>query len=220
MTKVSKILVALAVCALSATLLAGCGGGGGYSAKDLVQGNMDVIYLDKADPAYCKAVNITEAQAHQEYLDGLAVESTYFAQKYDINYDLAGEEAYNKVIDLLDRIYSNSRYEVGEMTSNGDIDVVTVTIYPINIYYDFQADLEQTIHPRWLAQYQAGAFASDAEAERVWVDYIVEGMSAHLNNVTYQDPQTIQVQVVKDSDGVRSISQNDWSRIDILILAY
>ena len=218
MSKISKILVALTAGALSAALLVACGGGG-YSAKDLVQGNMDVIYLDKADPTYCDAVNITPEEAHQQYLDGLATESTYFAQKYDINFDLAGEESYDKVIDLLDKIYANSRYEVGEMTTNGDIDVVTVTIYPINIYGDFESDSEAILEA-WRNDYASGKFASDEEAEAAWVDAIVTGLSKYVDNPSYLDPQTIQVQVTRDDDGYRSISQNDWSRIDVLMLAY
>ena len=216
----SKILAVLFSCAFAVAMLAGCGAAGGFTAKDLVQGNLDVIYLDKASPDYLKAVKISAEEAHQDYLNGLAAESEYLADLYDIDFSLAGDAAYNEAIDLLGKIYQHSKYEVGSATKNGDANVVSVTIHPMNIYYDFQPDLD-AIHSDWLAKYENNEFASEADAEAAWAHAIIQGLSKHVDPMTYQSPQTIQVQVVQDpSDGLYTISDNDFSRIDTPMLAY
>ena len=102
------------------------------SVGALVQGNLDELYLGQYNEDFLQLVDITEAEAEQNYLDGLDVEAQFFAQYFLI--ENLTDDIKAEIVDLYKEIYSHSRYEVGEATEvDEDTYGVPVTIYPIDI---------------------------------------------------------------------------------------
>ena len=130
--KRTKPLLALVLAAVMALSLAGCGTLMTDSVGALVQGNLDELYLGQYNEDFLQLVDITEAEAEQNYLDGLDVEAQFFAQYFLI--ENLTDDIKAEIVDLYKEIYSHSRYEVGEATEvDEDTYGVPVTIYPIDI---------------------------------------------------------------------------------------
>lgn len=214
MKKHLGFLTALLVLVLA---LAGCGGG--FDAAQLLQGNLDVLYLGQYDETYLKSVNLTEEQATAYYEEGMETEMEYFAYYFDIDSSLISAETKQSIIDMYKQIYAYSKYEVGDTTKNGDTYLVQLTIYPIDIIDKFDAEAFQT---NWQQRVASGEFdsMSNAQFEEAWTQSIVAKISERLNKVGYLDAQTISVQITKDADGYYGITDNDFERIDEMIISY
>lgn len=199
--------------------LALCGCGGGFDAAQLLQGNLDVLYLGQYDEEYLKSVNLTEEQATALYDEGMETEYEYFAYYFDIDTSLISDETKQAIIDLYKQIYAYSKYEVGDTSKNGETYLVQLTIYPIDIISKFDPDQFQT---QWQNRINAGEFdaMSDAQFEEAWAKSIIDSLSARVEKIGYLDPETISVQIAKDTDGYYCITDNDFQRIDELIIAY
>lgn len=61
---------------------------------------------------------------------------------------------------------------------------------------------------------------SDEEYEAAWAEGIIEMVRARLDNIDYLEPETISVQITADDEGYYSISDNDFQRIDALMIQY
>ena len=61
---------------------------------------------------------------------------------------------------------------------------------------------------------------SDAEFDEAWIVAILDAIAPRLDNVGYLEPETISVQIAKDSDGYYTITENDFSRVDELMIQY
>lgn len=202
--------------------LLGLGGFSASAAADLVQGNLDVIYLNEYTDAYLNSVDMTAAQADQEYATGIATEVEYFAYYFDIVLDSCDSSIESQITELYHQIYDHSKYEIGSATKNDDTYLVELTIYPIDIFQKAIEEDGEAMQAAWQEQVNSGAFDSSDESvfETAWAQMIIDMVSGHLDSIGYLDPETITVQVVPDSEGVYSISQNDFERIDTLIISY
>lgn len=213
-----KWLAAAAGAALCMALLSGCGGL--FSAKALVQGNLDLVYLNQYTDEYLKSVNLTAEEAAEQYEAGIAVEVGYFVEYFNIELDLCDDSIEPQITELYHEIYDHSKYEVGEETKNDDYYLVELTVYPIDIMQkvveedaeDFVADMQD--------RYMADEFTTEEEYETAWAQGIIDLVSARLDSIGYLEPETISVQVGPDSDGVYCIADNDFTRIDGLIISY
>ena len=74
----------------------------------------------------------------------------------------------------------------------------------------------------WQARIDDGDFndMSDEEYEEAWANAIIDLVKSRISTIGYLDPQTISVQVTKDDDGVYSIDEGDFQRIDMLMIQY
>lgn len=229
--KRGKALIFLVVLALFVGILSGCASVELlskylseyiFSATELVQGNMDITYLNQYTDEYLQSVDMTVAEADAYYEDGLAAEKEYFASYFNIYLDLCPDSVDQRITDLLDNIYSHSKYEVGEQTTSGDTYLVSVTIYPIDIIDCFYEDDWETLQEQLTEIDESGALEemTEEEQETWWAESILDLLEARLDSIGYLDPETISVQVSPDEDGIYSISDNDFYRIDSLIIAY
>ena len=230
--KKGKTLIAVALSLVCALALSGCGGilsilgnSPAETVKTLVQGNLDEIYLGKYDSEFLELTNTTEAEAEQNYLDGLSVEARYFADYCSIDY--LTDEIEDEIVDLYKDIYSHSKYELGEVRKiDDDTYGVQLTIYPMDIMQQL-ADSSVDAITEFNAQY------SDAELELIntdpdayaaydeaWAQMLIDLCRSLIPGTGYMDPVTMLVQVVRDSDGYWSISDNDFSEIDADIIYY
>lgn len=225
--KKARRAVAIAAALVLALSLAGCGTMMEDSVQALVQGNLDEIYLGKYNEDFLQLVDITEAEAEQNYLDGLEVEAQYFAALFSIDY--MTEELTAEIVDLYKEIYSHSRYEVGETTKvDDDTYGVPVTVYPIDVLQLAMDNLEAAA-TELQSQYtdeQIQAIINEDEAalqayDADWAQMCIGLVREQLPNLGYLDAEEMVVQVTQDeSDGLWVIADNDFQRIDNLMIYY
>lgn len=210
----------LLITVVLAGVLAACGVG--FDAGNLVEANLDIIYKNEYTEAELKQHNTTEEEAQEIYQDGLQQEAEYFADYFDIDLTLLSEETNQRILDMYAKIYAASNYEVGKVTTNGDIYKVDVKVYPITIMADFINEDADAIMDAWQQRMDSGELTNmtDEEFEEAWADGIISGIEARTDNITYDDSYTITVEVSKDSDGYYVISDDGIGRIDELIIAY
>lgn len=210
------LLTALAMVLM---LLPGCSS---FSAAELVKNNLDLIYLNQYSDEYLKRVNLDKAQAEQQYQDGLSVEADVFAELFNIDLDSCDDAIKEQILELYRQIYSHSKYEVGTESRNGDVYLVPLTVYPIDIFAKVIEEDVEDFGSTMQSREEAGEFAemTDEEFETVWAQAVIDMVASHLDSIDYLDGQTISVQVTQDDEGAYSIDSSDFQRIDSLVIAY
>lgn len=191
-------------------------------ALTLVQGNLDVIYLNQYTQEYLDAVGMTQERADEEYEHGIEVERDYFANYFNIELDDCADSIEDQIEDLYRQIYTHSKYEVGEVTWDGSAYCVELTIYPIDIMQKVVNEDAEAFGADWQARGEAGEFdsMSDEEFETTWAQEVINLVSARLDGIGYLDAQTITVHVEPDSTGTYSINSDDFNTIDTLMIQY
>ncbi len=219
MMKRTRIAALCGILLLGLLTLTACGG---FDAKALVQGNLDVIYLGTYDQDYLDMVEITEEEAEASYNEGIENEATFFCDYFDVDWDALTAEGQQAILDMYKQIYQHSKYEVGEVTRNSDTYLVELTVYPIDIIKKFVDEDSDFFLDSWQHRLDTGEFDlyTDEEFEQAWASEIVTLISARLDNIGYLDPETISVQIAQDDDGYYVITDNDFQRIDELMIAY
>lgn len=217
--------VLLAVLLLAAAL-AGCSSGSEF-ASTYVQGVLDAIYLGQFNPEYTAVLDdYSEEGLRQSYLEGMAVEAEYFAAYFDVT--VLTDETKAKLAEMYQEIYSHAKYEVKEAVKAEEGFFVEVVIYPIDIVQQvMEQDIEAYIDA-FMVRYDAGEFAemTDTEYEDEWAAGIIQLFYDRMDQLGYEEPQSLSVQVKLDesaSDSKRNvyyISDTDMSTIDRYIIAY
>lgn len=215
-----RIIAVILVLVMCAALLTGCGSK--VPAKDLVQGNLDAVYLGKFSSDYLKLVGSNEEKAKDDYDTGIDNEVEYFAAYFNIDLDMCDDDIRDEIADLYHEIYAKSKYEVGSETGSDDKYLVELTVYPIDIFQKVTDDDADNFNAMWQARIDDGDFndMSDEEYEEAWANAIIDLVKSRISTIGYLDPQTISVQVTKDDDGVYSIDEGDFQRIDMLMIQY
>lgn len=215
-----RIGIALLAALLCLALLAGCGAT--FDAARLVKGNLDVLYLGKIDPEYLALVSDTEEACRSHYEQGLEVEAEFFAEYFEIVLDMCPDTTKDEIIDLYREIYSHSWYEVGDATRSDDTYLVSLTVHPIDIMQKIMDEDAEIFMEDYYARIEAGEYddMSEEEYEAAWAEGIIEMVRARLDNIDYLEPETISVQITADDEGYYSISDNDFQRIDALMIQY
>lgn len=196
--------------------------GGEAKAFALVQGNLDVIYLNQYTQEYLDAVGMTQERAEEEYEHGIEVERDYFANYFNIVLDDCADGIEDQIEDLYRQIYTHSKYEVGEVTWDGSAYCVELTVCPIDIIQKVVNEDIEAFSADWQARSEAGEFdrMSDEEFETTWAQEIINLVSARLEGIGYLDAQTITVHVEPDSSGTYQINDDDFNAIDTLMIQY
>ena len=191
-------------------------------AKELVQGNLDVIYHNSYTDDYLEMVNSTSAEAEQQYYDGLDVEVQFFEQYFGIEYD--NEEIHSRLVELYDQIYSKSQFSVGESVRDDEGNyVVTVTVQPLDIIQKSVEDLPPAVE-QFNSQYtQEQIDAMDEEAYKAydakWADIVISVVEENLTDMDYLPEQTVEMKVAK-SDDLWGITDDSMGEIDTLMIQY
>lgn len=224
MNRIVKKLLALALgCALGLGVLTGCGNT--FTADALVQGNLDLIYLNQYNDDYLNIVSMTAEEANAQYEEGIAMEVQYFADYYDIVLDACDETIEPQLAEMYRQIYSHSKYEVGSVSKNGETFLVQLTVYPMDIMQKVQNEDAEGFVADWSARLEGGEFDPEApdyetKLETAWAQAIIDMVKGRIDTIGYLEPQTISVQVNKNEQDLYVIDDGDFSRIDSLIIQY
>lgn len=209
----------IAVCAaLAAALLAGCGLAS-FDPKAHLQGNLDAQYLNKYSDEYLNSVVNTKEELEKAYDDGLDVEVDYFIEYFGIEIDKCADTVKTEIKDIYKEIYSHAKYEVGDASKSGDTYLVSLTVYPIDIVQKVVNDDWDAFAEAWQAD-DTLYDMTEEEFETAWAEGVIGLFKARLDSIDYLEPETISVQIVKNEEGIYTISSNDFQRIDSLIIQY
>lgn len=219
-----KRLAALLLALVLVFSMTACGGSMEETVTQLVQGNLDELYLGKFDESYLELVSATEEECEQSYLEGLEIEAEYFAYYFNVEY--LTDELKADIVELYKEIYSHSKFTVNPATKlDDDTYAVKVQISPINIFdLVLQAESEGAMDDFYNKYATVDINAMTDEEYKAydteWAYAIIDLCYEQLPNVGYMDEQSIAVQVTKDTDGLWCITDNDMGTIDELIIYY
>ncbi len=222
MKKSMKKGLALVLTALMCLgILTSCGNS--FSAGDLVQGNLDLIYLNQYTDQYLKSVNLSREEARAQYEQGIDVEVEYFCNYFSIVLDSCEEGIRDQIVDLYHVLYNHAKYEVGGVSKNGDTYLVELTVYPIDTIHKVMTEDKDAFAAAWTERIESGEFEGlsdgDPKIETAWAQSVLDMVNARLVSIGYGEPKTVSVQVTNDGDGY-TINKDDFGRIDALIIDY
>ncbi len=197
------------------------------NAETLVQSNLDVLFRGIYDTEFLKTADLDEAGAEEIFLNNIDTQLEFFASYIDIEYlpdDLRAE-----LSDVFKEIYSRSKYEVGTATYDGLLTcTVELTVYPMDIITRL-TDAIDAGEMNWFGEKYANVSTDDMDEEtyqafdRDWADGIIALLRELLPESGYEEPQVLEVKVVKQStDGEErwTVSDSSLSEIDACILTY
>lgn len=211
------IMIAL-LCCFSLT---GCSSDD-FDAALLVKGNLDSIYLNSPSEEYLTLCETTKETCTENYEAGIQTEVDYFISFFDFDETMMTESTRDRITELYEDIYDHSKYEVGSVTKSDDDYLVSVTIYPIDIFEKMYDEDYNDFYLSYEEKYNSGVSAEELEA--YWQNGILEMAESHLDSLGYLDPVTLSVQVtpVEETEDTiyYSISENDLVTIDENIIDY
>lgn len=226
MKDVKKIITLLLVVALSLSMTA-CSSLGSASFEEsvvqLVQGNLDSLYLGQFNEDYLELVNAEEEECRADYQAGLRTEAEFFAYYFDISYPT--EEILTEIEQMYEQIYSKSRYTVsGASELDENTYAVKVQISPIDIIQLAVDNSDAQLAP-FFERYQDVDVMemTDEEYEAYdaeWASAVIQLVESQLPNMGYMDEQSIAVQIVKGDDDIWRIADSDMVKIDELMIYY
>ena len=194
-----------------------------FDAKAYVEGLLKETYLGEFDEGYMTLVGITEEEAQATYENSLDVGSNNFYYFYDIEYP--AEEFHEKMMDLYKRIYAHAKFEVVSAAEQDDGSFsVKLSIEPINIVQLAEAKFEEAMQPfydKYPMEVQQAM--SDAEYEAMDQEYaqmILDLYESVMPEIGNEEAQSLSVQIEKGEDGYYSLTDDDFNRIDSLIINY
>lgn len=194
-----------------------------FDAKAYVEGLLKETYLGEFDKNYMTLVGITEEEAQATYENCLDVEAQFFCYFYDIEYPT--EEQMSQIKDLYAHIYANAKFQVVSAAQQEDGSFsVKLSIEPINIVQLAEARFEDTMQPfydKYPADVQQAM--SDAEYEAMDQEYaqmILDLYESVMPEIGNEEAQSLSVQIEKGEDGYYSLTDDDFNRIDSLIINY
>ncbi|MBR5217334.1 MAG: hypothetical protein IKV68_03130 [Oscillospiraceae bacterium] len=192
------------------------------SMANLVQGNLDCIYLGKVTKDYAESVNSTVDECLADYKTGLEMEAEYFANYFDIEYYT--DDVKTKLIDLYREIYSHSSFTVGAASRLDDtIIVVKVDIKPIDIFAQL-TDQSDVLLADFYNKYTQDVVDAMTDAEyqaydKEWAETLISACKKLLPNVGYEESVSLAVQVILQDDAW-VIADESMGDIDTEIIYY
>ena len=225
--KKMKRFAALAL-ALGLTLTLGACKKSGLSTFDAtayVEGLLKETYLGEFDEGYMTLVGITEEEAQATYENSLDVESNNFYYFYDIEYPT--EEFHEKMMDLYKRIYAHAKFEVVSAAAQDDGSFsVKLSIEPINIVQLAEAKFEEAMQPfydKYPMEVQQAMDVGDEKyvaMDQEYAQMILDLYESVMPEIGNEEAQSLSVQIEKGEDGYYSLTDDDFNRIDSLIINY
>ena len=205
---------------------------GESSMTELVQGNLDSVYLGKVTPEYLKLVDSTKEECQANYLEGLEFEADYFAYYWGIlaedeQLSDLSEQLQQRIIDLYQAIYARAKYTVQKASLQDDYYTVKVVVEPIDIMVQ-ATELGDSGSYEPLEQYYRKANAKDwsvmSETEywQLTEEYgsiIVEMVESLLPDLGYGESRS-QILQVEQVDGYWQVNSDDFAVLDTYIITY
>lgn len=160
--KIGKQIAVLGAAAVLAVGLAACGGVTKDDATVYVKGQINSTYLGQYNEDYLKLMDMTEAEAAEDYEWNLGAEADWFMDFASI---YPSDETKEKVVELYKEIYAKCKYTVqpASKLDNGNF-AVEVLVEPMDLMVQFQntADLDTV----WTEVTASGGITSASRSTR------------------------------------------------------
>lgn len=195
---------------------------GREGARELVQGNLNMIYHNNQDVEYLQSVELTAEEAEQVYWEGVDLEVQFFEDYFGIEYDTP--EIHERLAQLYDQIYAKSDFTVGEASREEDGSyVMTVTVRPLDIIEIASEDLAvaaDTFNSQYTEE-QVNAMTEEAYQayDAAWADLVISEVEAKLPEMGYLPERTTEMRVALIDDAW-SITDDSMGDIDLLMIQY
>ena len=216
-----KRLAAGAAAACLLVTLTACGGG--ITEKDAevyVKGHLDAAYLGTHTKEYIDLVeDMTEDDIDEMHQNNITWEAEILLEDF-FQVEYPTDEMTQRAKELIEKIYSKSKYTVGtgSKTKDGDF-VVEVTVSPIEVMSlltedDFSSALEESGFNA--AETEEAAAAADAVYGMLMLDKLEELMP----QLTYGEDQIIMLQLKADEDGYYTLVDSGIQKLDEVMIDY
>ena len=211
---------ALAGCLLAALATCGSKGLTEKDAETYIQGHLDATYLGTYSQDYIDLVeDMSEEEAKEMYQENLEWEAEYLLTNF-LEVEYPTDEMTQRAEELVEKLYSKSKYTVGtgSKTKDGDF-VVEVTVSPIELLHlitdeDFFNAMEQSGFSE--AETEEAYEAADA----VYGMLMLEQVEALLPKLTYGEDQIIMLQLKPDDDGYYTMVDTGIQKVDEVMIDY
>ena len=214
--KTRKLIIAVLLAAMCLSLAA-CGDKKDKKYQKYVNDLITANYLGATDE-YIETTGANKSDAEEMYDNNLlrlagALESYY---GLTVNSD---DELFGEIKELAKVIYGAIKYDTGEAYKKGGSYYVDVTIYPIDILNQTDAEVKAYVES-FNERVSAGEFNNyEKEAyEHEFAGGIVDILKAGVKEMKYADPVTVTVTIVVEGD-TYYISNDDFIKIDDLLIA-
>ena len=216
-----KRLAAGAAAACLLVTLTACGGG--ITEKDAevyVKGHLDATYLGTHTKEYIDLVeDMTEADIDEMHQNNITWEAEILLEDF-FQVEYPTDEMTQRAEELIEKIYSKSKYTVGtgSKTKDGDF-VVEVTVSPIEVVSllteeDFSSALEESGFNA--AETEEAAAAADAVYGMLMLDKLEE----LVPQLTYGEDQIIMLQLKAGEDGYYTLVDSGMQKLDEVMIDY
>lgn len=207
MKKLKNILVAIIMTALLALSLSACGG---FDPAAYVKGSLDGLYHGEITEEYVNTLDdgSTVESLEKDYNDTIDEETEMIVSNLGV--ESASKESIAKLREAVINVNKATRYEIGEVTENGDNYDVTITVYPLDIY-------NQTINSddylTRISEECSTPGISDPDFFTAAVERIAADITAAALDPQYEEPEEITVSIILDTNGYYSISKDSAGKI-------
>lgn len=230
----------LPVLCLTLALLLGlsaCGEEEQDSVIDLVQGNLDAVYIGVADDSYKELTGQTAEDCADAYRNNLEREARFFLDYYGYSGEGLEDETLRQVELLYEDLYQKAVYTVGPSARLDDkTQAVKVEVSPLDLFRlaaedtELREELFAPIRQKYYWMnfectdwsdpdlYSRSPYYAQCRADSVAA--LVSLCRAHLDEVSAGDPQTVVVQVYWHDYGYWAINDVDWRTVDGLMIEY
>lgn len=200
--------------------LTGCDSFSEDDAITLVEGDLNSIYKNVNDEAYLKLCDTTKAQRHELYEASMESAAASFISYFDFDEDMLSQATRGRVIGLYKAIYKKARFEVTDATASDDKYLVSVTIYPMDIFQKVFLEDYDVFYNTYKVNYDAGM--GEEELEAYYQNGVLDLCEKRLATLDYLSAVTLSVQVVpKEESGsvYYSLSESDFNTIDGTVIS-
>lgn len=212
-----KKSICIILCIILMFSLSGCGDKLPKKYQNYVKSLIAINYLG-ATKDYINATGANEADANALYDSNINLLTNNLLTFYNIQ--LSEEsEARQGFEDLARNIYSHVNYKVSPAYKNGSAYLVDITIYPINLFeqtapavIDYISVFNIDVSQKKYADYTI------EEYEKTFTDGLLTILNDGCNTMTYKEPVTITVEIIKDGDTFY-ISDYDFLQIDAAMIS-
>lgn len=222
MKKIGRVLL---VFCLSLGLV-GCVEDGSNYATKYVKAILDTSYYN--DHEIYEEITLTSSDENDEnYELGIQNKVEEFFYYWEIEY--IDDEMYEEVVTIYKELYLQAKYEVNDATeiSSTEYEVI-VDIYPISIVETITAEMTEyvTVLNEKYSEYDYTNMSSEEydalyiAYDNEWSDAIISAYQEKIENITYNEVESVVVSVSVDSDNIYSVESSILTEIDSYIVAY
>ncbi len=180
------------------------------TTKNLVQWELDSSFLGVHSDGYMALLgeNIDSVdELEQSHLELVEADTQEYLTYIGIDITTLSDDAYTRAHEIFTKLYSYSKYEVGESVKDGSVYKVDVTIYPImnlatSISYDFYDGVVTDMFTD-VTEYTE-------ELNEQFANVMLDEIEKNINTAEYAEPVEIEIEVL-EYDTYYQISQEGFN---------